>query len=51
MASTEVPLEKKVDMKCIQVNVLKIIARMTRRLYALLMPHSGFKLNTHSVVV
>ena len=51
VASTEVPLEKKVDMKCIQVNVLKIIARMTRRLYILVMPHSRFRLNIHSVVV
>ena len=32
----EVPAKKKVDMKCIQVNVLKIIARMTRRLYVLI---------------
>ena len=50
VASKEVPLEKKVDTKCMQVNVLKNIARMTRRLYVLIMPHTRFKLNLHSVV-
>ena len=50
MALTEVPLEKKSDMKCMQVNVLKNIARMTRRLYVLIMPHTRFRLNLHSVV-
>ena len=32
LATEEVPLEKKVDMKCMQVNVLKNIAKITRRL-------------------
>ena len=31
MATTEVPLGKKVDTKYIQVNVLRNIARMTKR--------------------
>ena len=33
VATKEVPLEKKVDMKCMQVIVLKNIARMTRRVF------------------
>ena len=32
MATRDVPLEKKVDMKCMRVSELKNIARMTRRL-------------------
>ena len=32
IATREVPLEKNIDMKCIHVNVLKNIARMTRLL-------------------
>ena len=48
MALRGVPLEKKVDMKCMQVNILKNIATMTRRLYALIMPHTRFRLNLHS---
>ena len=33
MATREVPVKKKVDMKCIQVNVFKNIARMAGRLF------------------
>ena len=50
MALRGVPFEKKVDMKCMQVNVLKNIARMTRRLYALIMSHTCFRVSLHSVV-
>ena len=50
MALREVPLEKKVDMKCMQVNLLNNIARMTTRLYVLIMPHTRFTLNLHFVV-
>ena len=50
VASRGVPLEKKVDMEFMQVNVLKNVARMTRRLYVLIMPHTRFRLNLHSVV-
>ena len=32
-----VPVEEKVDMKCVQANVLKNIARITRKLYVLIM--------------
>ena len=50
-ATREVPVEKKVDMKCIQVNVLKNIVRMTNmRLYVLIMSHTCFRVNLHSVV-
>ena len=45
----EIPVEKKVDMKCIQVNALKNIARMTGRLYVI-MSHKRFRVNLHSVV-
>ena len=48
MASREVPLEKKVDIKCMEVNVLKNIVRVTRRLYVLY--HAIFRLNPHSIV-
>ena len=50
VASRGVPLEKKVDMKHMQVKVFKNIARMTRRLYVLIMPHTRFRLNLHSVI-
>ena len=50
VATREVPIKKKVDMKCIQVNVLKNIARMTRRLYVHIMSHKRFRVNLHSVV-
>ena len=50
MATREVPVKKKVDMKCIQVNALKNIARMTRRLYVHIMSHKRFRVNLHSVV-
>ena len=36
MAMSNVPLEKTVDMKCMQVNVLKNIARATGKLTFLL---------------
>ena len=42
MATRNVALEKKVDMKFIEVDVLKNIARMTRRLCVLIMSHSHF---------
>ena len=50
VALREVPLEKKVDMKCMQVNLLNNISRMTTRLYVLIMPHTRFILNLHFVV-
>ena len=51
MNTRELPVEKKVDMKCIQVNVLKNIVRMTSmRLYVLIMSHTCFRVNLHSVV-
>ena len=50
MATREVPVKKKVDMKCIQVNVLKNIAKMKRRLYVHIMSHKPFRVNVHSVV-
>ena len=50
VATREVPVEKKVEMKWIQVNVLKNIARMTRRLYVLIMSHMRFSVNLHSAV-
>ena len=42
VATRNVALEKKVDIKCIEVDVLKNIARMTRRLCVLIMSHSHF---------
>ena len=50
MATSNMPLEKKVDMKCIQVNVLKNIAKVTRRLCVFIMSHMHFRGNLHSVV-
>ena len=43
-------VEKKADMKSIQVSVLKNIERLTRRLYVLIMSHTRFRVNLHSVV-
>ena len=50
MATRDVPLAKKVDMKCMQVNKLKNIVTMTRRLCVLIMSHTHFRVNLHSVV-
>ena len=50
MATIDVPVKEKVDMKCIQVNVLKNIARMTRRFYVHIMSHKRFRVNLHSLV-
>ena len=47
VATREVLVEKKVDMKFVQVNVLKNIAR---RLYVLIMSHTRFRVNLHSAV-
>ena len=41
---------KKVDMKCMRVNVLKNIAGITRILCVLIMSHMHFRVNQHSVV-
>ena len=46
----EVSVDKKVDLKFIQVTLLKNIARMTRRLYILVMSRTCFRVNLHSVV-
>ena len=50
MATREVPVDKKVDLKLIQVTLLKNIARMARRLYVLVMSHTRFRVNLHSVL-
>ena len=50
VATREVPLEKKVDMKYMQVNVLKNITRIKRRFCLLIMSLTHFRLNLHSVV-
>ena len=50
VATRDIPLEKKVDMKCMQVNVLKNIAGITRILCVLIMSHMHFRVNQHSVV-
>ena len=50
MATRDLPLAKNVDMKCMQVNVLKSIARITRRLCVLIMSHTHFRVNLHSAV-
>ena len=47
---TVVSVNKKVDLKFIQVNILKNRARMTRRLYVLVMSHMRLRVNLHSVV-
>ena len=51
MTTRDVPLVKKVDMKCMQVNVLKNIARMTRRLCVIIMSYTHFRVNLLSVVI
>ena len=43
-------LEKKVDMKCMQLNAIKNTARVTRRLCVFIMSHTRFRVNLHSVV-
>ena len=50
VATREVSVDKKVDLKFIQANVLKNIARMTRRLYVLVMSHTRFTVNLYSVI-
>ena len=40
-------LEKNVDIKCMQLNALQNIARMTRRLCVLIMSRAHFKVNLH----
>ena len=49
VAKSNVPLEKKVNMKCMRVNVLKNIARVTRRLCVFIMLHMQFRMNLQSV--
>ena len=51
MATREVSVDKKVDLKFIQVNVVKNVGRMTKRLYVLVMSSTRFRVNLHSVVV
>ena len=43
-------LEKKIDMKCMQLKALKNIAKMTRRLSVFIMSHTHFRVNLHSVI-
>ena len=50
MATSNMSLEKDVDMICMWVNVLKSIARVTRRLCVFIMSHTHFRVNLHSVV-
>ena len=50
MATREVSVDKKVDLKFIQIILLKNIARMARRLYIHVMSHTRFRVNLHSVV-
>ena len=50
MAAREVSVDKKVDLKFIKVTLLKNIARMTRRLYNLVMSYTRFRVDLHSVV-
>ena len=50
VATREVPAVEKVDMKCVKVNVLINITRMTRRLYVLIMSHTRFRVTLHSAV-
>ena len=45
MSARKLPFEKKVDMKCMQVNVLKNKVRTTRRLCVLIMSHTKFGVN------
>ena len=50
MATRDVSVDKKVDLTFIQVNLLENIATMTGRLYVLVMSHTCFRVNLHSVV-
>ena len=50
VATREEPVKKRLGMKCIQVNVLKNIARMIRRIYVHIMSHKRFRVSLHSVV-
>ena len=50
VATSNMPLEKKVDMKCKRVNVRKNIARVTRRLSVFIMSHTHFRVNLHFIV-
>ena len=50
VATSNMPLEKKVDMKCMRVNVLKNIAMVTRTLCTFIMSHTHFRVNLHSAV-
>ena len=50
MATRDMLLTKKVDMKCMQVNVLKNMAATTRRLWVLIMSHMDSRVNLHYVV-
>ena len=50
VTTSNMSLEKKVNMKCMWVNVLKNIARVTRRLCVFIMSHTHFRVNLHSVV-
>ena len=50
MATREVSVDKKVDLKFIQVNVVKNLGRTTKRLYVLVMSRTRFRVNLHSVV-
>ena len=51
MATREVSVDKKADLKFIQINVVKNVARMTRRLYVLVVLRTRFRVNLHFVVV
>ena len=46
----EVSVDKKVDLKFIQVNVLENITRMIKKLYVLAMSHTRFRVILHSAV-
>ena len=50
MATSNVPLEKKVDMKCLRVNLFKNTARVTGKLCVFIMSHTHFRVNVYSVV-
>ena len=43
--TSNMPLQKKVDMKYMRVNVLKNIARVARRLCTFIMSHTYFRVN------
>ena len=50
VATSNMPLEKKVNMKCMRVNVLKNIAMVTRRVCVFIMSHTHFRVNLHFAV-